>query len=86
MAVTITHLEPANNYYLTMSSLKFLAGQSADAPVINSFSKSIPSTFVTPGNALTVIAENIVFRLQVNTLTNACGGTIRVTNDGKAFF
>lgn len=74
MAITITHLEPLNNYFLTQSYLKFFTGQSEDAPVYNTFSKSIPSTFVLPGNSLRITSNRIVFRLKINTIINTCGG------------
>ena len=74
MAITITHLEPSNNYFQTQSYLKFFTGQSSDSPLFNTYSKSIPNTFVLPGNSLRITSERIVFRLKIDTMINTCGG------------
>lgn len=83
MAITITHLEPSNSFFQSMNYLQFNAGSADDAPLINTFVRSIPSTFSTPGNSLSITSEKMIFRLVIDTLSSACGGQIKVTNEGE---
>lgn len=82
MTITITHLEPSYSYFVPMHYLRFNAGQSDDAPLLNEFTKSIPPTFSTPGNGLTITSERMIFRLVIDTLTTACGAQLKVTHEG----
>ena len=80
MAVTVTHLE-STTYF--QSKIQFHAGPSVDSPIIKTVQRSIPDVFVVPGNSLTISSNRTVFRLFISTLTNQCGGTIRVSGEGE---
>ena len=80
MAITVTHLETTT--YL-QSKIQFKAGSSLSSPIIKTVQRSIPGVFVVPGNAVTISANRTVFRLIISTLTNQCGGTIKVSNEGE---
>lgn len=87
MAITVTHLEPLISLVrfgdATKSKIQFNSGTTLDSPVLKVIQKTIPSTFVTPGNSLVISSNRTVFRLTISTLENSCGGHIKVSSEGE---